>query len=133
MIFLDDMKTYLERLELGVPFFVGNLPPAPTNCIALFEYQGLLPEMNAAETPGLQLLLRVEPENFARGYEQLYTAAQALMEIGRRDGELSRGIEINGSLYLLVYTPGSGFNQLGKDDNGNPLLSKNFYVVKGGK
>ena len=127
MIFLDDMKTYLERLELGVPFFVGNLPPAPTNCIALFEYQGLLPEMNAAET-----LLRVEPENFARGYEQLYTAAQALMEIGRRDGELSRGTEINGSLYLLVYTPGSGFNQLGKDDNGNPLLSKNFYVVKGG-
>lgn len=132
MIFLDDMKSYLERQDFGVPFFVGNLPPKPTNCIALFEYQGLPPEMNAAAIPAMQLLLRVEAEKFVQGYEQLYAATTALMEIGRRDGELSRGIELNGSLYLLVYTPGSGFNQLGKDENGNSLISKNFYVVRGG-
>ncbi len=132
MIFLDDMKSYLEEQEIGVPFFVGNLPPNPVNCIALFEYQGLPPEMNAAVTPAMQLLLRVEAERFAEGYEQLYAATTTLLEIGRRDGELSKGIEINGSLYLLVYTPGSGFNQLGKDENGNSLLSKNFYVVRGG-
>ena len=132
MIFLDDMKNYLEEQKIGPPFFVGNLPPNPVNCIALFEYQGLPPEMNAAVTPGMQLLLRVDADKFAQGYEQLYAASNALLEIGRRDGELSRGIEINGSIYLLVYTPGSGFNQLGKDENGNSLLSKNFYVVRGG-
>ena len=132
MIFLDDMKKYLEERELKYPLFVGNLPSVPTNCIALFEYQGLPPETGAAVTPGLQLLLRVEPQKFQEGYEQLYQATQALLEIGKRDAQMSEGIVINGSLYLLVFTSGSGFNQLGKDDNGNPLLSKNFYVVRGG-
>lgn len=132
MIFIDDMRSYLEQQNIGVPFFVGNLPPNPTNCIAIFEYQGLPPQMNATVTPAMQLLLRVEPQNFQSGYEQLYTATQALLAIGQQDGNLSEGIVINGSLYLLVYTPGSGFNQLGKDENGNQLLSKNFYVVRGG-
>lgn len=129
MIFLDDMKTYLIDRGVTLPLFVGNMPPQPTNCIAMYEYQGMPPEMNAAVTPGLQLMLRTD--NFTDGYKQLYHATNALLEIGRRDGELSKGIEINGSLYLLVYTPGSGFNQLGKDDNGNVLLTKNFYVVRG--
>ena len=132
MFFLNDIKTYLDEQNLGVPFFIGNMPPEPVNCIALFEYQGLPPEMNATVSPGLQLLLRVEPQDFSIGYEQLYAATQALLEIGRSDSNYSQGLVINESLYLLVYTPGSGFNQLGKDENGNSLLSKNFYVVRGG-
>lgn len=132
MIFLDDIKSYLDQQNIGVQFFVGNLPPQPINCIALFEYQGLPPQMNATVTPAMQLLLRVEAANFQAGYEQLYTSTQALLEIGKQDGELSEGIVINGSLYLLVYTPNSGFNQLGKDENGNSIISKNFYVVRGG-
>lgn len=131
-MFLEDMQNYLTQQNIGIPFFVGNMPPNPTNCIALFEYQGLPPQMNATVTPAMQLLLRVEAKSFQSGYEQLYTATQALLAIGQQDGELSEGIVINGSLYLLVYTPGSGFNQLGKDENGNPLLSKNFYVIQGG-
>ena len=132
MIFLNDMQTYLEQQNIGIPFYVGNLPATPTNCIAIFEYQGLPPQMNATETPAMQLLLRTEASNFATGYEQLYTATQSLLAIGQQDGEYSEGIVINDSLYLLIYTPGSGFNQLGKDENGNVLISKNFYVVKGG-
>lgn len=132
MIFLNDMRDYLENAGITLPIFVGNMPPAPVDCITLFEYQGLPPEMGAAHTPGLQLMLRIKPEQFAVGYEQLYNAAQALLEIGDREGDKAEGTEINGSLYLLVNTPGSGFNQLGKDDNGNSLLSKNFYVIRGG-
>ena len=131
MIFLNDMKSYLEQ-DIEAQLFVGYLPETPVNCIALLEYQGLPPESGGPEAPGMQLLLRAEPQNFETGYEQLYAATTALMEIGRRDGELSRGIELNGSLYLFVYTPGSGVNQLGKDENGNSLISKNFYVVRGG-
>ena len=132
MIFLKDMKSYLDEQEIGIPFFVGALPETPVNCIALLEYQGLPPEGNATVTPGMQLLLRVQEEDFEQGYEQLYATTTALLKIGQQDGELSRGIEINSTLYLLVYTLGDGFNQMGKDENGNLLISKNLYVVRGG-
>lgn len=130
MSVLTDMRDYLSGLDLGVPIYAGNLPPKPANCVALFEYQGIPPEDGYTTTPGVQLLLRTD--DFKAGYEILEKASRALLKIGHEDGEKAEGAVINGSLYLKIYTPGSGINQLGKDDNGNSLLSKNFYVIRGG-
>ena len=82
-------------------------------------------------TYGLQLILRCQPQNYAEYYEKLYVITQSLIEIGYEDGTMPEGKEINGHLYLRIYMPESGVIPLGKDDNGNILVSKNFYVVKG--
>lgn len=129
MIFLDDMKDYIDGLGVDIPVYVGNMPPEPVTCIALYEYAGMPPEQGYTRTPGLQLLMRTAPEGYNASYAALYEINDALLSIGYEDGGNTAGFEINGTKYLRVYTPASGINPLGKDDNGNPLFSKNFYVV----
>lgn len=131
MIFLDDMKDYIDGLNLDISVFEANMPPKPDNCLVLIEYAGLPYEQGEAAIYGLQLVLRCKPENYAEMYEHLYATTQSLIEIGYENGTMPEGIEINGHLYLRIYTPESGVIPLGKDDNGMILMSKNFYVVKG--
>lgn len=131
MIFLDDMKDYIDSLNLNIDVFEANMPPKPDNCLTLVEYAGLPYQQGNTATYGLQLMLRCKPENYAEYYEKLYAITHALIEIGYEDGSLPEGTEINGNLYLRVYMPESGVIPLGEDDNGRALLSKNFYVVKG--
>ena len=129
MIFLDDMKDYIDSLGVDIPVYVANMPSEPTTCIALFEYAGMPPEQGYTHTPGLQLLIRTAPKKYSATYDALYNISEALLSIGHEDGDNAAGMEINGTRYLRVYTPASGVNPLGKDDNGNPLFSKNYYVV----
>lgn len=129
MVFLKDIKQILINGGVSLPIFCGNRPAAPTTCITLYEYSGLSPEYDYTTTPGLQLMLRVAPEEYESGYEQLETAEGILLNIGSETSETD-GVEINGNLYLRIYTPNSGFNPLGDDENGNPLISKNFYVIR---
>ena len=131
MVFLNDIKKYLIENGITYPIFVGNLPVKPNNCITLFEYQGLPDELQAETTsPGLQLLLRVDNENYELGYEELYKATRILERVGFEDGELPDGVTINGTKYFCIYSNGSGFNQLGKDENGSSIMTTNFYVIK---
>ena len=131
MIFLDDMKDYIDSLDYDIAVFEANMPPKPDDCLTLVEYAGLPFEQGEASIYGLQLMLRCKPENYAEMYENLYAITQSLIEIGYEDGTMPEGIEINGHLYLRIYTSESGVIPLGEDDNGRMLMSKNFYVVKG--
>jgi hypothetical protein len=131
MIFLDDMKDYIDSLNLDINVYEVNMPPQPDNCIALIEYAGLPYEQGNTATYGLELILRCRPEQYAENYEKFYAISQQLVAIGYEDGSMPEGTEINGHLYLRIYMRESGFIPLGEDDNGRVLLSKNFYVVKG--
>ena len=126
---LTDMQDFLQQNGVTIPIYTGNMPHNPITCITLFEYAGMPVESGTAITPGLQLLLRTN--DFESGYQQLETATTSLLQIGYENGEMPQGVVINETSYFLVYTPNSGINQLGKDENGNILLSKNFYVVRG--
>ena len=131
MIFLDDMKDYIDSLKLNIDVFEANQPPKPDDCLTLVEYAGMPYEQGQTKTYGLQLLLRCKPQNYATMYEMLDTIIDALVEIGWEEGTMPEGKFINGHLYLRISMRESGIIPLGKDDNGNILLSKNFYVVKG--
>ena len=131
MIFLDDMKDYIDSLGTKVAVYEVNMPPEPDNCLVLEEYGGLPPEQGQTSTYGLQLVLRCKPEDYAEYYEKMYTINEALAEVGFEDGSMPEGLLINGHLYLRIYMQGSGIIPLGEDANGRVLLYKNFYVVKG--
>lgn len=125
---LLDMIEYLQQYGIAYPLFAGNMPPSPASCMALFEYAGLLPQDGYTETPAMQILCRAE--SYAEGYAQLDAADNAITAIGLETGPLPGGVEINGTKYLLAYSTASGVNQLGKDENGCHLFSKNYYIVK---
>lgn len=131
MIFLNDIKQYLQKKGITYPIYVLNLPAKPNNCITLFEYEGLPSEIEAQTvSPGLQLLLRVDNADIENGYEQIYKAVEILEQIGFEGGELPEGVTINNTQYLNVVAQGSGLIPLGKDDNGCNIFTKNFYVTK---
>ena len=131
MIFLDDMKDYIDSLNLNIDVFEANMPPKPDNCITAVEYAGLPYMQGQTTTYGLQLMLRCLPQNYAEMYEKLNAITQSLVEIGYEEGTMPEGKMINNHLYLRIYMPESGVIPLGEDDNGRMLMSKNFYVVKG--
>ena len=133
MIFLDDIKDYIDGLNLHIDVFEANMPPKPDDCITVFEYAGLPYEQGQAKIYGLQIVVRCTPQNYSTMYECLQQIIDALVEVGYEDGSMPEGKYINGNLYLRIYMPESGVIPLGKDDNGNILISKNFYVVKGEK
>jgi len=61
---LDDIKDYLEQNDIGTfgaDLFIGQLPPSPDDCVALFEYAGEPPDLHwNGEYPGLQVMCRGE-------------------------------------------------------------------------
>lgn len=125
---IADMKEFLTDYGISYSIFLGNMPPEPDNCIALFEYAGLQPEDGYTKTPALQILLRTT--SYPDGYAQMDAASNALEAIGLETGSLPGGVEINGTVYLRAYSTASGINPLGKDENGCHIMSKNFYIVK---
>lgn len=130
---IEDIGAFLQEMGVGVmgeDIFLGELPPGPDNCLALFEYQGRPPQQWAGTvTPGLQLVSRVK-NNHRLAEIKLNDADTILKRVGwEEDGERAGGVAINGSLYLRVYPAMSGALALGTDDNGRVRLARNYYVV----
>lgn len=125
---LEDMQTYIQSFLFKIPVYAGNMPAKPDTCMALFEYAGISGG-EGTRAPGLQLLLRTAPGKFAESYKTFQMIARKMEKTGDEHGEYPEGIKINGTMYFRIYSPTSGCNQLGKDENGNHLISKNFYVV----
>jgi hypothetical protein len=120
---LDDIKDYLEQNSIGTfgaDLFIGQLPPSPDDCIALFEYAGEPPDLHwNGEYPGLQVM--------ARG--KSYPATRAKIESVKN---ILHGVTekvINGTRYLLIQARQSPAT-LGRDENGRQLFVVNFRIIK---
>lgn len=127
-MWLDDLKDYIDSLELDIDVFETSLPSAPVNCLVLLEYAGLAPTDYTSQ-PAVELYMRTAPEEYADNYSIFKKIVSALTEIGNENGDLSEGLIVNDTNFLRIYTPQSGVTSLGDDENGNPLLSQNIYIV----
>lgn len=128
---LKDIGQYLQERGIGKVgryIFQSLLPDSPVECMALYEYQGQPGNQIAGtETPGLQACVRTK--RYPDGYAKLKEAHKALKEIGFEDGELPEGVVINGVRYFRVQPVLSGIIQ-DRDDNGNLLLKRSYYIIK---
>lgn len=128
---LKDIGQYLQDRgvgRVGKDIFQSLLPDSPIECMVLYEYQGRPGNQIArTETPGLQVCARTK--RYPDGYTKLRKAHNALKEIGFEDGELPEGALINGIRYFRVQPAMSGIIQ-DRDENGNLLLKRNYYITK---
>lgn len=128
---LKDIGQYLQDRgvgRVGKDIFQSLLPDSPVECMALYEYQGQPGNQIArTETPGLQICVRTK--RYPDGYEKLKEAHNALKAIGFEDGELPEGVVINDVQYFRVQPAMSGVIQ-DRDDNGNLLLKRSYYITK---
>ena len=127
-MWLDDLKDYIDSLELNIPVYEASLPSSPTNCLVLLEYAGMSPT-DYTQQPAVELYMRTTPEDYADNYSIFKKIVSALTEIGNENGELSEGLIVNDTNFLRIYTPQSGISPLGDDENGNPLITQNIYIV----
>lgn len=128
---LKDIGQYLQENgcgETGKDIFLARRPDQPVECITLYEYQGQPGNQIAGtETPGLQVCVRTK--RYPDGYAKLKQAHKALKEIGFEDGELPEGIVVNDTRYFRVQPAISGLIQ-DRDENGNFLLKRSYYITK---
>jgi hypothetical protein len=133
MAVLEDLGGFLEGLSLvtvGTDLFLGNMPPSPSVCCALLEYEGEPPLRNQSEgvarsgaqtgeRPRIQLLCR--SESYAAGRSLTQSIWSAL------DGIVNQ--TINGTWYVRVAAQQSVFH-VEHDDNERELFGANFAVTK---
>lgn len=128
---LKDMGQYLQDAKVGKvgkDIFLSLLPDSPAECMALYEYQGQQTNQIAhTEAPGMQICVRAK--RYPDGYVRLQSAHKALKEIGFEDGDFPGGAVINGVQYFRVQPVMSGIIQ-DRDENGNFLLKRNYYITK---
>lgn len=127
-MWLDDLKDYIDSLELDISVYESSMPSAPTNCLVLIEYAGFAPTDYTSQ-PAVELYMRTTPEEYADNYSIFKKIVAALTEIGNENGDIPEGLIVNDTNFLRIYTPASGVTSLGDDENGNPLFSQNLYLV----
>jgi len=124
---LDDVANLLEVTGIahrGQDLYLGDLPDAPDQCVALFEYSGGAPEA----LPGLYLQ---RPRLQVRVRSASYQAARELAERIERAMNGRHNLVQGDTLYVLIQAIQSpGF--LGRDDRGRAEFVQNFAVIKEG-
>ncbi|MBC7340891.1 MAG: hypothetical protein H5U02_00295 [Clostridia bacterium] len=119
----EDIGNYLQINgvgTVGTDIFLGQLPAAPDNVVALFEYAGEPPDLHSSvEYPGLQVLVR----------NKSYVAGRQKIEQTRNVLHGLTEATINGRRYLLVRARQSP-EALPRDENGRALFVCNFRVIK---
>lgn len=128
---IQDMGRYLQERGIGAVgkyIFLSLLPDSPVECMALYEYQGQPGNQIAGtEAPGLQICVRTK--RYPDGYVKLKDAHNALKAIGFEDGEIPEGVVINDVQYFRAQPAMSGIIQ-DRDENGNLLLKRSYYITK---
>jgi len=121
---LDDIALYLQQKgigTIGTDIFKGQLPAAPDNAIALFEYAGEPQDLTDAnlEYPGLQVLVR--NKSYAAGRQKIEQVRNVLHGLTETT--------INNVRYLLIQAKQSP-EALPRDENGRAIFVVNFRVIK---
>lgn len=123
---LNDIGTYLQTAGVGTlttNLFLGMLPATPDNCVAVFEYAGLQPDLAhdgaEVEKPGLQVWVR--NTSYATGRANCDLVIRALHPTANKT--------IGASFYQLIRVIQSPI-PLGQDCNDRHEWSINFEVKK---
>ena len=123
----DDIATKLQTSSIGTigtDIFIGHMPDAPDNCIALMQNGGDPPEVVGGITSQIEyprLIVRVRNTSYSAGMSKANSILKALHTVG--DTNLSS------HRYLFIRAIGS-INQLGRDHENRSLFSIDFAVTK---
>jgi len=123
----DDVANYLETLTIGTvgtDIFVGHMPDAPADCIAVIQSGGESPEMAGPISGQIErprLIVRVRNASYASGASKANDVLKALHTAGE--------VSLGGHRYLYIRAVGS-VNQLGRDHELRSLFSVDFVVTK---
>jgi len=123
----DDVAEYLEDQAVGTvgtSIFVGHMPDAPSDCIAVIQSGGESPEMAGPISGQIErprLIVRVRNTSYASGASKANDVLKALHTAGE--------VSLSGHRYLFIRAVGS-VNQLGRDHENRSLFSLDFVVTK---
>jgi len=123
----DDVAEYLEDQAVGTvgtSIFVGHMPDAPADCIAVIQSGGESPEMAGPISGQIErprLIVRVRNTSYASGASKANDVLKALHTAGE--------VSLSGHRYLFIRAVGS-VNQLGRDHENRSLFSLDFVVTK---
>jgi hypothetical protein len=123
----DDIAAYLQTAGIGTvgtDIFVGHLPDAPSNCLAVIQNGGESPEMAGPITGQIErprLIVRVRNSTYLNGSTKANAVLKALHTLGDQT--------LSGHRYLYIRAVGS-VNQLGRDHEKRSLFSVDFVVTK---
>lgn len=130
MALLDEIAAQLQVLgcgTVGTTIFTGYLPPAPDVCCVIYETGGQAPEFRLGsaaiyyETPGIQVVFRGEPDDYA--------AARALAETAYRGLAQVEATTLSGTFYHGI-APTQAPVMYMRDGLRRPLISVNFLCEK---
>jgi hypothetical protein len=122
-----DIAEYLEDATIGTvgsSIFVGMMPDAPADCIAVIQSGGESPEMAGPISGQIErprLIVRVRNTSYASGASKANDVLKALHTAGE--------VSLSGHRYLFIRAVGS-VNQLGRDHENRSLFSLDFVVTK---
>jgi len=119
----DDIASYLQTAGIGTvgtSIFIGHMPDAPTNCLALYQYAGE-PPLAVGEIESPRLTVRVRNATYLNGQNKARDVLKALHTLGE--------VTINAHRYLYIRAAGS-IAQLGKDHEGRALFTIDFIAIK---
>jgi len=123
----DDIAAYLQTSSIGTvgtDIFVGHMPDAPANCMAVIQSGGESPEMAGPISGQIErprLIVRVRNASYASGASKANDVLKALHTAGE--------VSLSGHRYLFIRAVGS-VNQLGRDHENRSLFSLDFVVTK---
>lgn len=123
----DDIAAHLATKSVGTvgtDIFIGHMPDAPSNCIALMQNSGRAPELAGPISGQIEhprLVIRVRNSTYLNGQNKARDVLKAL----HTEGEIT----MNGHRYLYIQAVGS-VNQLGRDHENRSLFSLDFVVTK---
>ena len=123
----DDIAAYLQTSSIGTvgtDIFVGHMPDAPANCMAVIQSGGESPEMAGPISGQIErprLIVRVRNTSYASGASKANDVLKALHTAGE--------VSLSGHRYLFIRAVGS-VNQLGRDHENRSLFSLDFVVTK---
>lgn len=128
MSMIKDIKTHMVDRGLTTSVHLTGLPPNPDTVIALFQYDGQTPLIDAdIERPGLQV--RSRSPDYETAMSNIKQVADILNTVGYDEDGNDEPTRINGTLYHRVIPVQSAF-EFGLDENGRHIIVQNFYINK---
>lgn len=130
MSVLNEIAAHLATQGLGVvgtDLFIGKLPADPPACGVVYEYGGAPPEFGFGaagvkwENPGVQVVFRGEPHDYAGPRAKAESAYRALAAV---ETQL-----LSGTFYHWIHPQHSPF-LLSRDEAERALIACSFLVQK---
>lgn len=130
MALLDEIATKLAALgcgTVGTTIYKGAMPATPDACCTIYETPGLAPEYSfgeaapTQETPGIQVVFRGAPDDYATPRALAQTAFDGLSAVMVES--------LSGTAYHWIQPTGSPF-LFRRDENRRPYIAINFLAER---